>query len=209
MSNPNPPSTSMAPTIAGRCARWWWCASTAATPRYLRQFLADGCDPEHRALRARGLSPRWPTARCRRSPARTTCRSSPARRRRKHGISGNFYLDTATWQPVVMTGPELLRGDTIIARFAEAGAKVVTITAKDKLRKQLGKGLDVAPGPCVLLQRVRRASARWPRTAFENVLPWLGMEQPGMYSMELCAAGAGGWHQAAGANAGPSCCTCR
>ena len=64
----------------------------------------------------------------------------------KHGISGNFYLDTATWEPVVMTGPELLRGDTIIAKFAEAGAKVVTITAKDKLRKQLGKGLDVSQG---------------------------------------------------------------
>ena len=29
-----------------------------------------------------------------------------------HGISGNYYLDTATGQPVVMTGPELLRGDT-------------------------------------------------------------------------------------------------
>ena len=26
-----------------------------------------------------------------------------------HGISGNFYLDRATNEPVVMTGPELLR----------------------------------------------------------------------------------------------------
>ena len=26
-----------------------------------------------------------------------------------HGISGNFYLDRKTDEPVVMTGPELLR----------------------------------------------------------------------------------------------------
>jgi phosphonoacetate hydrolase len=64
----------------------------------------------------------------------------------KHGISGNYYLDTKTWQPVVMTGPELLRGDTILAKFAEAGAKVISITAKDKLRKQLSKNLDLSKG---------------------------------------------------------------
>ena len=49
-------------------------------------------------------------------------------------------------RPVVMTGPELLRGDTISAKFAAAGAKVVSITAKDKLPKQLAKGLDVSQG---------------------------------------------------------------
>jgi len=64
----------------------------------------------------------------------------------RHGISGNYYLDTKTWEPVVMTGQELLRGDTILARFADAGASVVSITAKDKLRRQLGKGLDVKQG---------------------------------------------------------------
>ena len=53
----------------------------------------------------------------------------------RHGISGNYYLDTATGDAVVMTGPELLRGDTILAQFAKAGAKVVSITAKDKLQK--------------------------------------------------------------------------
>ena len=53
-----------------------------------------------------------------------------------HGISGNYYLDLATGEAVVMTGPELLRSRTILAEFADAGAKVVSITAKDKLRKQ-------------------------------------------------------------------------
>ena len=57
-----------------------------------------------------------------------------------HGISGNFYLDPITGDAVAMTGPELLRGETILAQFARAGARVVAITAKDKLRRQLGKG---------------------------------------------------------------------
>ena len=63
-----------------------------------------------------------------------------------HGISGNFYLDVATREAVVMTGPELLRSRTILAEFADAGAKVVSITAKDKLRRQLGKDLDLSRG---------------------------------------------------------------
>ncbi|MBM3523543.1 MAG: phosphonoacetate hydrolase, partial [Alphaproteobacteria bacterium] len=54
-----------------------------------------------------------------------------------HGISGNFYLDPVSGEAVVMTGPELLRGTTILAEYARAGAKVVSITAKDKLRRQL------------------------------------------------------------------------
>lgn len=45
-----------------------------------------------------------------------------------HGISGNFYLDPATGEAVVMTGPELLRGETIFAQFARAG--------KGKIREQ-------------------------------------------------------------------------
>ncbi len=62
-----------------------------------------------------------------------------------HGISGNFYLNDAG-EAVVMTGPELLRSKTILAAFADAGARVVSITAKDKLRKQLGKDLDLGRG---------------------------------------------------------------
>ena len=102
----------------------------------------------------------------------------------KHGISGNYYLDTSTWKPVVMTGPELLRGDTIITKFAEAGAKVVSITAKDKLRKQLAKGLDCSKGHVSFsTEFVERCTMA--ENGIENALEWLGMEKPGMYSMEL------------------------
>src|SRR5262245_36060677 len=63
-----------------------------------------------------------------------------------HGISGNFYLDPETGNAVVMTGPELMRSTTILAEFSRQGAKVASITAKDKLRQQLGTDMDIAGG---------------------------------------------------------------
>jgi len=102
----------------------------------------------------------------------------------KHGISGNFYLDTKTGEAVVMTGPELLRGDTILARFAAAGAKVASITAKDKLRKQLGKNLDVSRGN-VSFSSEFASKCTLAENGIEKVLESVGMPQPDMYSMEL------------------------
>ena len=67
---------------------------------------------------------------------------SPAR----HGICGNFFLDPATGQAIMMNDPSFLRAVTIPGAFSRAGARVVIITAKDKLRKLLSAGLD---GPCV------------------------------------------------------------
>ena len=63
-----------------------------------------------------------------------------------HGISGNFYLEPESRKPVVMTGPELLRSPTLLAGYADKGAKIVSITSKDKLRTQLQKGLDIGDG---------------------------------------------------------------
>jgi len=152
-------------------------------PAYLRQFLADGSIPNIARFVREGYATvadgSMPSFTCPNNMSIIT--GTPTSR---HGISGNFYLDTATWEPVVMTGPELLRGDTIIARFAEAGAKVVTITAKDKLRKQLGKGLDVSQGH-VSFSSEYAGQCTLAENGIQNVLPWLGMEQPGMYSMEL------------------------
>ncbi|MBL8327103.1 MAG: phosphonoacetate hydrolase [Rubrivivax sp.] len=152
-------------------------------PRYLQRFLADGKLPNFRRFVSQGFAGvadgSMPSFTCPNNMSMIT--GTPTA---KHGISGNFYLDTATWQPVVMTGPELLRGDTIIARFAAAGAKVVSITAKDKLRKQLAKGLDVSQGH-VSFSTEFADKCTLADNGIENVLPWLGMEKPGMYSMEL------------------------
>jgi phosphonoacetate hydrolase len=83
-----------------------------------------------------------------------------------------------------MTGPELLRGDTILSRFAEAGARVVSITAKDKLRRQLGKDLDVSRGNVSFSSEFASKATR-AGNGIESVLELTGMAQPDMYSMEL------------------------
>ena len=63
-----------------------------------------------------------------------------------HGISGNFYLDRSTNEPVVMTGPELLKVRSVMSEFSRHGARVVSVTAKDKLRRPLQKGMDLSNG---------------------------------------------------------------
>ena len=101
-----------------------------------------------------------------------------------HGISGNFYLDPATGEAVVMTGPELLRGETILAQFAHAGARIAAVTAKDKLRRQLGKGVDLTRGNiCFSSERADQCTRA--ENGIENVLELVGMPLPHMYSMEL------------------------
>ncbi len=101
-----------------------------------------------------------------------------------HGISGNFYLDTVTGKAVVMTGPELLRGETIFSKFAQAGARVTAITAKDKLRRQLAKDLDLSGGSvCFSSEKADQCTRA--ENGIENVTGLVGMPVPHMYSMDL------------------------
>jgi phosphonoacetate hydrolase len=152
-------------------------------PAYFRQFLGDGSIPNIARFIQQGFSAvadgTMPSFTCPNNMSIIT--GTPASR---HGISGNYYLDTATGQPIVMTGPELLRGDTILSRFAEAGARVVSITAKDKLRRQLGKDLDVSRGNVSFSSEFASKATR-AGNGIESVLELTGMAQPDMYSMEL------------------------
>jgi phosphonoacetate hydrolase len=152
-------------------------------PAYLRRFLADGSVPNIARFMTQGFSTvadgTVPSFTCPNNMSIIT--GTPASR---HGISGNYYLDVATGKAVVMTGPELLRGDTILARFAGAGAKVVSVTAKDKLRKQLGKNLDVSKGN-ISFSSEFAGKCTLAENGIENVLELVGMPQPDMYSMEL------------------------
>jgi phosphonoacetate hydrolase len=61
---------------------------------------------------------------------------------------------------------------------------VVSITAKDKLRRQLAKGLDVSQGH-VSFSSEFAGRCTLDENGIENVLEFVGMAQPGMYSMEL------------------------
>ena len=63
-----------------------------------------------------------------------------------HGICGNYFLDPASGEEVMMNDPSFLRCGTVLAAFAEAGAKVAAVTAKDKLRALLGHGLPLGSG---------------------------------------------------------------
>jgi phosphonoacetate hydrolase len=100
-----------------------------------------------------------------------------------HGISGNYYLNEHG-EAVVMTGPELLRSRTILATFADAGARVVSITAKDKLRKQLGKDLNLTHGN-ISFSSEFASQCTMAENGIEDVLALVGMAQPDMYSMDL------------------------
>src|SRR5262249_15196515 len=58
-----------------------------------------------------------------------------------HGICGNYFYDRESDAEVMMNDPKYLRAPTVLAAFADAGAKVAVVTAKDKLRKLLGHKL--------------------------------------------------------------------
>src|SRR5438876_4566412 len=108
---------------------------------YLREAVAAGVAPYLGSLLARGfveiVDAAMPTFT---NPNNVSIVTgvSPAH----HGISGNFFLNPGTGQTVMMNDDSFLRADTILAAFSRAGAKVVAITAKDKLRGLLGAGLD-------------------------------------------------------------------
>lgn len=152
-------------------------------PAYLQRYLAEGIIPNIARFMQRGFAAiadgTMPSFTCPNNMSIIT--GTPAAR---HGISGNYYLDTATGQPVVMTGPELLRGDTILSRFAAAGAKVVSITAKDKLRRQLGKNLDLSGGN-ISFSSEFADRCTMAENGIENVLEFVGSPQPDMYSEAL------------------------
>ena len=101
-----------------------------------------------------------------------------------HGISGNFYLDRASGEPVVMTGPELLHTRSVMAEFSRHGATVVSITAKDKLRRQLQKDMDLSGGS-VSISSQFADQCTMAENGMENVLEFVGRGLPDMYSDDL------------------------
>src|SRR5437868_7090852 len=58
-----------------------------------------------------------------------------------HGICGNYLIDPVTGLETMMNDPKWLRAPTIFEKFQKAGAKIAVVTAKDKLRLLLGRGL--------------------------------------------------------------------
>jgi len=73
-----------------------------------------------------------------------------------HGISGNFFLDLDTGRETMMNDPALLRCDSLLAALSRKGLRVAVVTAKDKLRLLLGRG--VQGGVCFSAERARETS---------------------------------------------------
>jgi phosphonoacetate hydrolase len=101
-----------------------------------------------------------------------------------HGICGNFLIDPDTGREEMMNDPKWLRAPTIFAGFQQAGARVAVVTAKDKLRLLLGKGL-VFDGTAVCFSSERADKATKIENGIDGVCSALGMPVPDVYSAEL------------------------
>ncbi|HEX5452385.1 MAG TPA: phosphonoacetate hydrolase [Stellaceae bacterium] len=101
-----------------------------------------------------------------------------------HGISGNFALDRDSGAEIMMTDPGMVRGETVLGLLSQAGVAVAAITAKDKLRRMLGKGLDFGRGGIAFSSEAAGAC-----TAAEHgigdVEALVGRPAPDMYSADL------------------------
>ena len=97
-----------------------------------------------------------------------------------HGICGNYFYDRETGAEVMMNDPKFLRAETILAAFSKAGAKVAVVTAKDKLRRLLGKGLE---GICFSSEKANETTRA--EHGIDNALAKLSRPLPSVYSAAL------------------------
>jgi phosphonoacetate hydrolase len=102
-----------------------------------------------------------------------------------HGVCGNYFLDPDSGQEVMMNDPKFLRVGTILAALQDVGAKVAVVTAKDKLRGLLGKGLTLAPGKGVSFSSERADKANSAENGIERVLEFVKLPLPDVYSAAL------------------------
>ncbi|HET6607246.1 MAG TPA: phosphonoacetate hydrolase [Rhodopila sp.] len=101
-----------------------------------------------------------------------------------HGVSGNFYLDRRTGETVMVTGDKELRAPTILAAMAMAGVPTAVVTAKDKLRAALAKGLPIgANGIAISAQHA--AAAQEQTHGIGDVCGLVGRGEPDQYSADL------------------------
>lgn len=101
-----------------------------------------------------------------------------------HGICGNYLIDPATGQETMMNDPKWLRAPTIFEAFQKQGAKIAMVTAKDKLRLLLGKGL-VFDGTAVAFSSEKADKVNLKDNGIEDVCALVGMGVPDVYSAEL------------------------
>ena len=97
-----------------------------------------------------------------------------------HGICGNYLFDAASGTEVMMNDPKWLRAPTILAALADAGKRCAVVTAKDKLRRLLGKGMQ---GICFSSEKADAVTEA--DNGITGVLDLVGMGVPDVYSAGL------------------------
>ena len=102
-----------------------------------------------------------------------------------HGICGNFFYDRNNDSEVMMNDPKFLRVETIFKAFQSRGAKVCVITAKDKLRRLLGKDLTFGDGTAISFSAETSDKATMADHGIEGVLDLVGLPVPDVYSADL------------------------
>jgi phosphonoacetate hydrolase len=99
---------------------------------------------------------------------------------RVHGISANHYL-TPEREERPLDDPACLRAETIHAALHRQGGRVLSVTAKDKLRRMLAHG----GAPAVSAERA--AELQLPEYGVANLCELVGRPNPGIYDWELSA----------------------
>ncbi len=97
-----------------------------------------------------------------------------------HGICGNYFFDRELNAEVMMNDPKYLQVGTILAAFADAGAKVAVVTAKDKLRTLLGHKMK---GICFSSEKADQVSMVI--NGIDDVMEMVGRPLPSVYSADL------------------------
>ena len=148
-------------------------------PEYIRRGLADGILPTIAAFRdtgflgtAEAVVPTFTNP----NNASIVTGAPPA----VHGISGNYYLDRATGEERMITDGSLMRCGTILAAMSKAGVRTAAVTAKDKLRLMLARGLDGISFSSEHADRATQAA-----NGIGGIEAMVGRPKPDQYSADL------------------------
>ena len=96
-----------------------------------------------------------------------------------HGIAGNHYFDVEADEEVQLSDPKFLRAETIHSVLRSAGARVLMVTAKDKLRRMLAYG----GAPSISAEKAHQLSL--PDFQITDVCQLVGRPNPGIYEWDL------------------------
>ncbi|HEV7546805.1 MAG TPA: phosphonoacetate hydrolase, partial [Reyranella sp.] len=96
-----------------------------------------------------------------------------------------YFLDPDTGKEVMMNDPKFLRVETLFPAFQRAGCRIAVITAKDKLRGLLGKGLVLGAGKACSFSSEKSGKASLGENGIDKVNAVVGMDVPDVYSAAL------------------------